>query len=220
MEASPTSFRLLLGVLLVAFAAAAMGVTVAWWAAACAGAAFGLRAVAGGNIAQMVNPLHILGASLWMGSLLILVTCGVSCLMHRRVATEERERAVAVMVKRFSLLALPSATLLGVTGVITGWTHIHGELDVLWTSAYGQVLLVKLGLVLVVLGLGAWNWRRVGPALGKDGGARRIRGTAISELGFAALVLVATGVLVSTPSPKAKPAPAADASTAKPGPSP
>jgi putative copper export protein len=72
----------------------------------------------------------------------------------------------------------------------------------LWTTPYGYALDAKLLVVAVVALLGAWNWRRVGPALGKDGGAQIIRRTASTELLFAALVLFFTAVLVSIPSPK------------------
>jgi putative copper export protein len=60
----------------------------------------------------------------------------------------------------------------------------------------------KLFVVAIVLGLGAWNWRRVGPSLGTEGGALKIRRSATMELGFAALVLLLTAILVSLPSPK------------------
>jgi putative copper export protein len=60
----------------------------------------------------------------------------------------------------------------------------------------------KLVVVGVVLGLGAWNWRRVRPSLGTEGGALKIRRSASTELAFAALVLLLTAILVSTPSPK------------------
>ena len=149
----------------------------------------------------MVNPLHVLGASLWLGTLFVLVVCGFGQMLHASRAVAEREQAVAEMVHRFSVLALSSSALLGVTGLITAWTHLH-QLEALWTTPYGNALLRKLFVVAVVLGLGAWNWRRVGPSLGTEGGALKIRRSAATELVFAALVLLLTAILVSTPSPK------------------
>jgi putative copper export protein len=113
----------------------------------------------------------------------------------------EVEQAVAEMVRRFSVVGLGSAALLGITGLITGSTHLN-PLAALWTTPYGYALIAKLCVVMVVLVLGAWNWRRVGPALGSDGGARTIRRTASIELTFASLVLFVTAILVNLPSPK------------------
>ncbi|HMJ19195.1 MAG TPA: CopD family protein, partial [Gemmatimonadaceae bacterium] len=72
----------------------------------------------------------------------------------------------------------------------------------LWTTSYGVALDIKLVFVLIVLVLGAWNWRRVRPSLGGEGSELTIRRSARMELMFAALVLIATSVLVSLPSPK------------------
>jgi len=150
----------------------------------------------------MVNPLHVLGGSLWLGTLCVVVVCGIGPMLRASMPAAERETAVAEMVHRFSTLALMSAALLGTTGLITSFTHLS-PLAALWTTPYGYALIAKLCVVAVVLALGAWNWRRVGPSLGSDGGAAMIRRTATTELVFAALVLAITAVLVSLPSPKA-----------------
>jgi len=191
----------LLAVLLVAFLLAWRRAAVGWPIAGVAGIALALHNLLGGRIAGMVNPLHILGGSLWLGTLFVLVVCGFGQMLQSSVPADEREQAVAEMVHRFSVVALASAGLLGITGVITSWTHLN-PLAALWTTPYGYALIAKLCVVGVVAGLGAWNWRRVGPSLGKAGGALAIRRTASTELGFAALVLFLTAILVSIPSPK------------------
>ena len=192
----------LLAVTLVAFVLAWRRVAVGWAIAGVAAIAFALRNLLSGKLSGMVNPLHVLGASLWLGTLGVMVACGIVPMIRSSLGTEDREQAVAEMVHRFSLLALSAAALLGITGLWTAWTHLE-PLDSLWTTPYGKTLMAKLFVVVIVLGLGAWNWRKVGPALGSDGGARTIRRTATSELAFAAVVLVLTGILVSVPSPKA-----------------
>jgi putative copper export protein len=149
----------------------------------------------------MVNPLHVLGASLWLGTLFVLVVCGVGQMLRPSVPAAEREKIVAELVRRFSTVGLASAGLLGLTGLITSWTHLK-PLSALWTTPYGYALIAKLSVVAVVIGLGGWNWRRVGPSLGSEGGAVTIRRTAVTELLFAALVLLFTAILVSLPSPK------------------
>ena len=123
-------------------------------------------------------------------------------MLRSSVPVTERERVVAEMVHRFSVVALASAALLGITGVITAWRRLN-PLSAPWTTPYGYALIAKLCVVGIVVGLGAWNWQRVGPSLGTDGGARKIRRTASTELAFAGLVLLLTAILVSLPSPKA-----------------
>lgn len=187
--------------LVLAFVLAWRRSSLGWPLAAVAAIVFALRNVLAGRLSGMVNPLHVLGGSLWIGTLFVMVFCGLRHLLRPGVSVEDREQAVAKMVRRFSVVGLGGAGLLGVTGVITAWTHLP-SLDALWTTSYGCALLAKLGVVAIVLGLGAWNWRRVGPALGSDGGALEIRRSASIELAFAAVVLVITGILVSLPSPK------------------
>ncbi len=87
------------------------------------------------------------------------------------------------------------------TGLGTAWLHLK-RISALWTTSYGLALVVKLILVAIVVALGAWNWKRVRPSLGDEGSELRIRRSATMELTFAALVLIATSVLVTLPSPK------------------
>lgn len=105
------------------------------------------------------------------------------------------------MVHRFSIVGLGGSAVLGVTGLVTGWTHLN-PFAALWTTPYGYALCSKLFVVGIVVGLGAWNWRRVGPSLGSEGGALKIHRSATTELVFAAVVLLLTAILVSVPSPK------------------
>ena len=192
----------LLAIMLVAFVLAWRRFAVGWPVAAVAGIAFALRSLLAGKLAGMVNPLHILGASLWLGTLFVLVVCGLGQMLRSTVPAGDREQAVAEMVHRFSVVGLGGSALLGITGLITGWTHLN-PFSALWTTPYGYALIAKLCVVAIVVGLGAWNWRRVGPSLGTDGGALKIRRSASTELVFAAVVLLLTAILVSVPSPKA-----------------
>ncbi|HSQ67487.1 MAG TPA: CopD family protein, partial [Polyangiaceae bacterium] len=193
----------LLAALALAFALAWRRFAVGWPLAGIAGMAFALRSILAGRLAGLVNPLHVLGGSLWLGTLFVLVVCGLGPMLRPSVPATERERAVAEMVHRFSVVALASASLLGITGVITAWTHLN-PLSALWTTPYGYALIAKLCVVGIVFGLGAWNWQQVVPSLGTEGGALKIRRTASTELAFAALVLLLTAILVSLPSPKAQ----------------
>src|SRR3954469_3074337 len=105
------------------------------------------------------------------------------------------------MVHGFPPLALPCGPLLIATGVIPALRHLKPFAS-LWTTPYGYALLVKLCLVAVRFGLGAWNWRRQRPQLGSEQAAGRILRSSLMELITALLVLTVTAVLVSLPSPE------------------
>ena len=187
------------GVLIVCFATARRS-KIAWIVAGATAIGLALRNIVTGRWFSMVNPLHEVAASLWLGTLFVLVVAGIGSVFRAPVPSENRGALVAGMVSRFSPLALSAATLLGITGVTTAWRHLK-HLDALWTTPYGYALDAKLCVVLIVVTLGAWNWRRMSPRLGDEQAAQAIKRSATTELSFAAVVLALTSLLVSLPSP-------------------
>lgn len=192
-------------VALIAFIAASSASRDAfatWLLAAIATGGVAFPGVLAGNVAlaQLVNPIHVAAASMWIGTLFVLVVAGVATAMSGAFATSDRGPAVATIVNRFSTLALWSAGVLVLSGVTTAYKHL-GKLSALWTSAYGETLLVKLSLVAVVFSLGAYNNRRLKPSLGTEDAAQRLNRSARYEIGIAAIVLIATAVLVKLPAP-------------------
>lgn len=147
-------------------------------------------------LAVPIDTVHILGAGGWIGTLLLVVTVGLPAAMRGEAAS--RGRTIAVLINTFSPLALIFAGTAAVTGLVSAWMQL-GAVNALWTTRYGQVLLIKLALVILVVGAGAYNSYRVRPALGDEAGGARIRRSAAVELMIAALVLAVTAVLVATP---------------------
>lgn len=151
---------------------------------------------------SLVNPIHEACASLWLGTLLVLVTVGLPVVFRAGTTPDARGRMTAALVSRFSPLALGAAGVLVLTGITTAWRHLH-RLSSLWTTPYGYTLDIKLVFVLIIIALGAWNWKRMTPRLGSEAAAGELRRSATAELVFAAVVLVITAILVSLPSPRA-----------------
>ena len=146
--------------------------------------------------AVLADWLHVIGAGGWLGSLLMLLVVGIPAAL--RLEEAARGRAVADFVNAFSPTALVFAGLAASTGVFAAWLHL-GTIPALWQTAYGRTLLVKLGVLSLVAGTGAYNWLRVKPSLGDIEGAVRIRRSATVELAVGVLVLVVTAVLVAKP---------------------
>ena len=160
-----------------------------------------LQPIYTGKFGNKVNAAHIFAASTWLGTLLVLALVGIRGVIRSSSAGAQRAELVADLVNSFSPLALVASAILAITGVTTAWLHLK-RVSSLWTTSYGLALDIKLVLVLIVVVLGAWNWRRVRPSLGGEGSELIIRRSARMELTFAAFVLVATAVLVSLPSPR------------------
>ncbi len=152
------------------------------------------------NISRVVNPLHVFAASMWIGTLVVLVAAGITTALGSSMEATTRGPAVATLVNRFSTVALCSVGLLVLTGVITAWKHL-GQLSALWTTIYGKTLIGKLCLVAVVFALGAYNNQRLKPSLGTEEAGRRLSRSASLEIAIAAIVLIVTAVLVNLPAP-------------------
>ncbi|HET7621281.1 MAG TPA: copper resistance protein CopC [Gemmatimonadaceae bacterium] len=150
------------------------------------------------TLAVAADALHVIGAGGWLGTLLVTVVAGLPVTL--RGAPGARGREASALISAFSPVALSCAGLLVATGVVAATLHL-GSLDALWGSRYGQVLLIKLAVIAVLLVVAFINWRILRPALGTDKATRRIRGSAVAELGLAVIVLVVTAVLVATPPP-------------------
>lgn len=99
------------------------------------------------GVAMPVDVLHLLAVALWLGGLATLLTA-----LHR---VPDLERAA---VLRFSRVAFASVVVLTATGLYQSWRQV-GSWSALTGTRYGQLLLVKIGLVVVLVAV-AWISRR------------------------------------------------------------
>ena len=127
-----------------------------------------------------------------------------------RLGRGERWQLAADAVPRFSGLAVGRSLLADPSGTISGYLQVRA-LRGLWETTYGQLLLVKLGLVLPLLALGLYNNRRAVPRL--RGQSRQRRSGHVSsapptaELALMVAIVSVTAVLVSEPPARAEVAP-------------
>lgn len=152
-----------------------------------------------GPVAFLADAVHITSAAVWLGGLVFLLTALLATVAGSRWAIAART------VPRFSLMAMITVPLLGAAGIVSAYLEVRAWRG-LWDTTYGILILVKVGLVLPVLGLGAYNNRVVVPALhaGVDTPALRgrfLRGLAL-EIGLLAVVLGVTAALVDEPPAK------------------
>lgn len=190
-----------IGLAFVGYALVSAKVRAGWYLAAVGILGASLRAALLGKWASLVNPIHALAAGLWIGTLFVLATAGLSALLRHEPTRERRGAIAADMVNGFSPLALTMGGVVVIFGLITAWRHLH-RLSNLWSTPYGYALIAKLVFVAFVFALGAWNWRRQRPTLGSVEAATSIRRSSFTELTFAAIVLLITAIVVSLPAPK------------------
>jgi putative copper resistance protein D len=107
------------------------------------------------------DAVHLLAAGVWLGGLLPLGMVVVSC--RRKQLLDDD--AVFVL-SRFSGMAYLAVAALVASGSINGWFLI-GSLSALIGTGYGELLLLKLGLLALMLCLAAANRFWLIPALAK-----------------------------------------------------
>jgi copper transport protein len=141
---------------------------------------------------------HFAAAGVWLGGLAALIV-GV-----RGRPTEWKARAV----RRFSFVAGIALGVVVVTGALRAFNEV-GTWGALFSTSYGQVVLVKSGLLAALVGLGAINRYRNVPAAGRS--LRGLRAVSGAELSIAGVVLVASAALASLVPPALIPPPTARA---------
>lgn len=147
-------------------------------------------------LTEAADWVHIAAASLWIGGLATmaaLLWAGAPQL--RRAAFARFSRFATILVA----LVLGAGTYLSIVRL--------PHLSDLWSRSYGQVLVVKLGLVSLALLWGAFHNFVVKPALarGDDGFLTRIGRSLVGESLVGMAVLLAAAVLVDS-KPPAQPA--------------
>ncbi|MEB8340016.1 copper resistance CopC/CopD family protein [Streptomyces endophyticus] len=122
-------------------AVVAAGLAATW--AMAEHASTGLQA----GLAMPVDVLHLLAVASWLGGLTTLLVA------LYRVPTIEGSA-----VRRFSRVAFCSVLVLVATGLYQSWRQV-GSWSALTGTTYGQLLMVKVGLVAVLVGV-AWISRK------------------------------------------------------------
>ncbi|GAB4516980.1 MAG: hypothetical protein OHK0046_23120 [Anaerolineae bacterium] len=134
--------------------------------------------------------LHLLAVALWVG--------GLAQLFVAVVRLRDALPRLAGMVARFSNLVRVAVFMLVVTGVYAAWLHI-GSLEALFTTAYGQAMVIKLALFMPLLLLGAVNLLLTSRGLraGQAVWSGRLRGLVLVEILLATGIMGAVGVMTA-----------------------
>ena len=102
--------------------------------------------------------LHLVSGSIWLGGLMGLLVVWIG------LGARNRVYGLAVVVPRFSNVALVSVFVLAATGIGESIEHMPA-VNALWETGFGVAILVKTGLLLGAMALAAGNLLRSKPGL-------------------------------------------------------
>jgi putative copper export protein len=135
---APFEFKMtMLTLALVGFALVRGSSSVGWTLAAIGILVAVLQPVYISKLAGKVNAVHILAASTWLGTLLVLTLIGIRGVIRSATAGSERAQLIADLVNAFSPLALVASSIVVITGATTAWLHLK-RISSLWTTSYGR----------------------------------------------------------------------------------
>jgi copper transport protein len=109
-------------------------------------------------ISLAADAIHATAAALWLGGLVGLV-------MVLSLRTSETVGSTAGIIGRFSLMAFWSVIALTIAGLTLTITGSDANLNSILTTTWGQLVLAKIGLTLIVVLIAAWNRRTLVPSL-------------------------------------------------------
>jgi copper transport protein len=106
------------------------------------------------SIAVVTDFLHLLSASVWVGSLFLLVL--LAPVIYRRDAGGPASfSGISSLLRRFTPIAIVGAGTLIITGVVSGYMQV--TIPAAINTPYGWTLVAKLALLLPLFGLAATN---------------------------------------------------------------
>jgi copper transport protein len=205
-----------------------IGTAVAIVASSMAGHGATGRWVAAGILVTMA---HYAAMGVWLGGLLVLAVVTLASVKRaaraagpaRRRPDRDPDRDVdndddelagegyvdvveaSAQVTRFSTAAFVAVVVLIITGVIQAFRQLESWSD-LRDTRYGHLLLIKTGLVVVMVAVGALSRRvvhrqlalRPAGAAPAGGGPRMLRQRVLVEIGIGAVVLAVTAALMAS----------------------
>lgn len=166
---------------------------------------------AGQNLAVAVDTLHLVSAGLWLGGMLALIIGLLPLIRRNHSLFGPLARAGW---GRFGLMAAFSVAFIILTGIYNTGRQV-ASIDALFTTFYGQSLLSKISLMLLMGGVGLLNSMLLHPRIAaplarllgrsKDWtplSPRRLPQLVLVEIGLGALVILFVGLVTASPNPQ------------------
>lgn len=151
-----------------------------------------------GTLHLAADTLHLCAAAIWTGGLVSLVLV-LSASMRDPAAGGAA--FAAHVTRRFSILGVAAVLAIFITGLVNSWILV-GSLQALAATGYGQLLLLKIALFVVMLSVAAvnrfwWTPRLALPSsvATQDDARRRLARNSVIEIALALMIFAIVGVL-------------------------
>ena len=143
----------------------------------------------GGLLSKSLLMIHLFGIAFWLGALL----------PFRRMCLQPEPHNLSIVAHRFGVLAMGYVGLLLSAGL--GYAYLLlGDIALIFTTLYGNTLLMKIVLVIALLSLAALNKFKLVPSLEprKTPAVRRLQRSVQFEIAIALIILTASSLLTSS----------------------
>lgn len=150
--------------------------------------------VARGWFISMILALHLLSVSFWVGSLWPL----------HQLCKHADTVVISQLMSRFGHIAIAWVSLLLISGLTLLWALLP-SMNQLINSTYGQILSIKILMVLLLLSLALLNKMVLVPKLWQvpiTKAIKRLRSVITLEMGIVVLILFVTSVMTTVVGPR------------------
>jgi copper transport protein len=131
------------------------------------------------TLAISLDWFHFMAVSMWLGGLFYI---SLILLMWIKLSIKKKDNSdtvskpldmrniydasyyLALLLPYFSLIATISLGIIGITGLYMAWIHLHTA-EAIFTSSYGNILAIKLLLILPMIILGGYHQIRLHSSL-------------------------------------------------------
>ena len=143
----------------------------------------------GGVITQALLMVHLFGITFWLGSLL----------PFRWICLQDDTTNLSGLAHQFGILAMGYVGLLLSAGFFYAYMLI-GELSLIFTTSYGNLLLIKIIMVCALLFLAALNKFKLVPSLEKSPllGVKKFKSSVQLEIVLAFIIVFASSLLTTS----------------------
>ncbi|MES1042273.1 copper resistance protein CopC [Peribacillus simplex] len=149
-------------------------------------------------LAVLMDFLHLLSMALWLGGLMALLVILPG--LADRQAVQDKKTFYWSIISRFSKWAFLFVIILIVSGIYSSLQHVP-TIHSLFNTTYGQLLLAKIGLMLVMIVLGGFHFLR-----GKKQ-TKKLGYSVGMEFGLGVVILLVAALLTNIQTAMSSPGP-------------
>jgi putative copper export protein len=98
----------------------------------------------------IITWIHLTSASIWVGGSLFIGAVLAPILKTMSYSTEERLQVMIKVGRKFNRIAIPSLIILIITGLYNSQNILNNS-ELLFSSSYGNFLIIKIFLVIALI---------------------------------------------------------------------